>query len=302
MHWTGKIEPIAFTLFGRDVAWYGIILTSSMLIGLLVAIQLSKKLKISSDDLLEMFLIAIPIAIIGARLGYVLFHPSYYFDLNHPFGWQDFVNVIAVWDGGLTITTGAPFGILGGYLWAKKNKIDFLYFADNVVFVILLCQAIGRWGNFFNQELYGQQVTNSSLQFFPYAVFIRDERAWFQATFFYEFIANALGFVLLYLLSRRLKVKGTGILGYVCIYAIIRSIMESLRTDSVLNGVHYAMIVSIIIAVLSAAVLAFLIIRQSKKEKIWYPRGIPLNEYKTAKLIHYQEESKLDDNDKIKKK
>lgn len=292
MHWTGKIEPIAFSILGRDVAWYGIIITSAMLLGLLLVIQLSKKLKITSDDLLEMFLIAIPIAIIGARIGYVLFHPSYYFDLNHAFGIQDFINIVAVWDGGLTITTGAPFGILGGYLWAKRKKIHFIYFTDNIIFVVLLCQAIGRWGNFFNQELYGQQVTNPSLQFFPYSVFISAERAWFQATFFYEFVANLLGFIMLYMLSRRLKVKGAGILGYVTVYATIRAIMESLRTDSVKDGVHYAMIVSIIIAVFAASALVYLIIIQHKKGRVWYPRCIPLNEYTDAHLTDKKDNNK----------
>jgi phosphatidylglycerol:prolipoprotein diacylglycerol transferase len=291
MHWTGKIEPIAFTLFGRDVAWYGIIITSSMLIGLLISIKLVKKLKLTSDDLLEMFLVAIPIAIIGARLGYVLFHTSYFFDLNHPFGWNDFINVIAVWDGGLTITTGAPFGILGGFLWAKWRKIDFLYLTDNIVFVVLLCQAIGRWGNFFNQELYGQKVLNPSMQFFPYAVFISNRGAWFQATFFYEGVGNIIGFVLLYLLSRRLKVKGAGILSYIVYYFTVRSIMESMKTGGIVNGIPYGMIACIIVTVLAASALAWLIIYTKKKQgRIWYMAGIPLDEYKSAKLIHYEKE------------
>lgn len=297
MHWTGKVEPIAFTIFGRDVAWYGIIITSSMLIGLLISIRLVKKLKLTSDDLLEMFLVAIPIAIIGARFGYVIFHPSHFFDLNHAFGWNDFVNIIAVWDGGLTITTGAPFGIIGGLLWAKFRKIDFLYLADNIVFVVLICQAIGRWGNFFNQELYGQPVLNPSLQFFPYSVYISNRGGFFQATFFYESIGTFLGFFLLYFLSRRLKVKGAGILSYITYYFAVRSIIESMRTDSMINGVHYAMIACIVITVLGAAALTWLIISTQKKQgKIWYPKGIPLQDYKPAKLIHYKEETEESDN------
>ncbi len=285
MHWTGNIDPVAFTIFGRDVAWYGVIITTSMLLGLFIAIRLVKKINLTSDDLIELFLVAIPIAILGARIGYVVLHPTQFFNLGHPFGWDDFVNIFAIWDGGLTITTGAPFGILGGLLWSKIRKIDFLLLADTVVFVILICQALGRWGNFFNQELYGQQVLNPSLQFFPYAVFIKNENAWFQATFFYESIGTSIGFFLLYFISRRLKVKGAGVLCYISYYFAVRSIIESMRTGSMINGVHYAMIACILISVLSAIGLAFLIIHTKKKQgKIWYKNGIPLSEYPSAKL------------------
>lgn len=287
MHWTGKIDPIAFTVFGREVAWYGIIITASMLLGLVLAIVWTKKLKLVSDDLLEMFLIAIPLAVVGARLGYVLLHADTYFVLNHKFGWSDFVNIIAVWDGGLTITVGAPAGILGGLIWAKKNKIDFLAVADTVVCVILLCQAIGRWGNFFNQELYGGKIIDPSLQFFPYGVYIARAGAWHQATFFYESVANLLGFIILYLLSRRLKVRGSGIVLYAIAYATIRSVMESLRGGTVVNSQHfYGMIVAIVIAVLSFGLLIFMIVAQKKKYgRVWFGRGIPPEMYMPAKAV-----------------
>lgn len=284
MHWTGRVESVAFTVFGKDVAWYGIIMTSSMLVGLFLAILFTKKLKLKSDDLLEMFLIVIPIAVIGARLGYVLFHPYSYYILGRPLVWDDFINMIAIWDGGLTITTGAPCGILGGLIWTKKNKIDFISVTDNVVCVILLCQALGRWGNFFNQEIYGNLITDSSLQYFPYGVYIRAMGNWYQATFFYEFVANTIGFALLYFLSRSLKVRGSVIVNYILVYGIIRAIMESMRNDSVANGIRYAMIVCIIVSVASALVLVYLIITQKKKYgRVWYGKGIPLELYQPAK-------------------
>ena len=119
MHWTGKIEPIAFTIFGRDVAWYGIIVTFSMIVGLLGAIQLAKKIKLNSDDILEMFLFAIPFAVLFARLGFVFAHASDFFVKG--FDFNDFIQIFAIWDGGLTILTGVPgvflaliFGAGGG--------------------------------------------------------------------------------------------------------------------------------------------------------------------------------------------
>lgn len=274
MHWTGRVESVAFTIFGRDVAWYGIIITCAMLVGLFVAIKLAKRVKVKSDDLLELFLIAIPLAIVGARLGFVFAHFKEFF-LVKPFTWQSFVNIIAVWDGGLTILTGAPCGILGGYIWCKWRKVDFLDLADSVVCVIILSQGLGRWGNFCNQELYGLPVTNPSLQFFPYAVYIANKGGFYQATFFYEFIADILGFVLLLFLRKHLKLKGSGILSYLCVYCIIRSIMECFRDSTDILGIpNTSQLVCAIGAVLCfAAIVTLAIIKTKKGEKVWYGKG-----------------------------
>lgn len=274
MHWTGRVESTAFTIFGRDVAWYGIIITCAMLAGLFVAIKLAKRVKVKSDDLLELFLIAIPLAIVGARLGFVFAHFKEFF-LVKPFTWQSFVNIIAVWDGGLTILTGAPCGILGGYIWCKWRKVDFLDLADSVVCVIILSQGLGRWGNFCNQELYGLPVTNPSLQFFPYAVYIANKGGFYQATFFYEFIADILGFVLLLFLRKHLKLKGSGILSYVCVYCIIRSVMECFRDSTDILGIpNTSQLACAIGAVLCfAAIVTLAIIKTKKGEKVWYGKG-----------------------------
>lgn len=274
MHWTGKVDSVAFTIFGRDVAWYGIIITCAMLIGLFVGIKLAKRVKVKSDDLLELFLIAIPLAIVGARLGFVFAHFKEFF-LVKPFTWQSFVNIIAVWDGGLTILTGAPCGILGGYIWCKWRKVDFLDLADSVVCVIILSQGLGRWGNFCNQELYGLPVTNPSLQFFPYAVFIANKGGFYQATFFYEFIADLLGFALLLFIRKHLKLKGSGILSYLCVYCIIRSVMECFRDSTDILGIpNTSQLVCSIGAVLCfAAIVTLAIIKTKKGEKVWYGKG-----------------------------
>jgi phosphatidylglycerol:prolipoprotein diacylglycerol transferase len=184
MHWTGKVESVAFTLFGKDVMWYGIIITSAMLIGLLLVIRLSKKMKLTSDDILELFLIAIPLAIVGARLGYVLLHADYFF--VSPFGWDEFVDMIAIWDGGLTIITGAPFGILGGYLRARKTKSTFCTLPTTSYLSFSSLRLLAAGGNFFNQKLYGMPVTDPNLQYFPYAVLYQSRGRVHQATFFYK--------------------------------------------------------------------------------------------------------------------
>lgn len=281
IHWTAKVKPEVFSLGNLSVRWYGLFITSAMLIGLAISIKRCKKLKITSDDLLTCFLIAIPLAVIGARLGYVISRYEYYF--TSPYDWQAFVDTIAIWDGGLTIMVGVPFGVLGGYIWAKVKKINFLEVANIVLPVVLLSQAIGRWGNFFNQELYGQMITNPSLQWFPMAVYIADRGAFFQATFFYEFVLNIIGFLVLSYLVKHIHIKGLGILGYITWYYLVRGSLEFIRDDgySSLDGTVNANIIFCYVAAgLALAVIIALIIWKKKKGKqIFYKKEIPLPEF-----------------------
>ncbi len=279
MHWTGEVSPIAFTIFGRDIAWYGIIITCAMLIGLLVGTFRAKKVGLKFEDLVEVFIFAIPLAIIGARLGYVMVRPEYF---PAGFDWDDFVRVIAIWDGGLTIMTGVPFGVLGGFIWSKWRKVDFITVADVIIPVVLLSQGLGRWGNFMNQELYGAAITNPSLQWFPMAVYIARQGGWYQALFFYEMVLNIAFFVAMMIVLRHLKLKGAGVLMYLFSYTLIRFIMEFMRDDGhIYDVVNYNQIICGVLAVASAGLLIFLIVRAIKKgEKIWYGKGgIPLEEY-----------------------
>lgn len=280
MHWTGEIESVAFTVFGKDVAWYGIILTCAMLAGLLVAMKLAKRMDVKSEDLLELFLIAIPLAIVGARLGFVLAHFERFF-MVPDFSWNDFVKIIAIWDGGLTIMTGAPAGILGGFIWCKWRKVSFPKLADTVLCVMLLSQGFGRWGNFCNQELYGLAVGNPSLQFFPYAVFIADKGGFYQATFFYEFIADLLGFAAMLYLSKHLYLTGSGVLQYGFFYCAIRFVMEFFRDSTDILGIPDTnkIFCAVAAGVCLTAIVVMAVMKVKKGEKIWYARGIPREFY-----------------------
>lgn len=272
MHWTGTVDPVAFTIFGRDIAWYGIFITLAMLTGLIVATIRAKKIGLSFDDLVEVFICVIPLSIIGARLGYVMVRPEYF---PADFGWNEFVKMIAVWDGGLTIMTGVPFGVLGAIAWSKWRKVDFVHVADVVMPVILLSQGLGRWGNFMNQEIYGAPVTNPSLQWFPMAVYIARMGGWYQATFFYEMVLDIAFCIALLIILRHLKVKGAGICLYTFSYSLIRFVLEFFRDDGDLYEViNYNQIICGVLALVSAGILAFLIVRLVKKgEKVWYGKG-----------------------------
>lgn len=286
MHWTGEVPSIAFTIFGKSVAWYGIIITCAMIIGLVVGFRLAKRTGITSDDALELFLIAIPLAVIGARLGFVFAHLK---DMH------SFLDVIAVWDGGLTILTGAPMGILGGFIWCKWRKVNFLKLADSVVFVILLCQGLGRWGNFMNQELYGNLVSDPNMQWFPYAVYIAHQGGWYQAAFFYEMILDIFMFFVLFYISRHLYLTGSGVLQYLCAYCTIRFVMEFSRTSTDMFGIpHTAQIACGVGAILCLGVIIFMAVRKIKrKERIWYKDGIPPEFFIGTGIHRKQKEEKM---------
>lgn len=278
MHWTGKVTPVAFSIGDFTVAWYGIFITFAMVLALVISIRRVKRINVSSDDMLMLFLIAIPLAVIAARLGYVISNYKDYF--TSPYDWDAFVKTIAIWKGGLTIMWGVPGGCIGALIWAKIYKKDVIKVADIVLPTVLLAQAIGRWGNFFNQELYGQPVTDPNAQWFPLAVFIADEGGWFQATFFYEMVLNVIGFFLLSFLVRRLDVKGFGSLAYFGWYCMVRGIMEIFRSETSTvddkMGFNTVMVFCFVVCAICIGLIIFLIIRKKKRGgKLFYKNGIP---------------------------
>jgi phosphatidylglycerol:prolipoprotein diacylglycerol transferase len=276
IHWTGKVERIAFTIFGREVAWYGIIVTFAMFVGLLLAFLRGRKANFKIDDWLEIFLLAIPLGVLFGRLGYVMVRPDEFFNIA-PFTWNDFVRIFAVWDGGITILTGLIGGVLGAVIWCLIRRANLLTVADYAMPTILASQAIGRWGNFFNQEIYGAEVTNEAFQFFPFSVFIENKNGFYQACFFYEMMLNFFMLIVILLLLRHIKLKGSGLLAYVSAYSLIRFIMEFFRDDGeVIEATNFVQIIMGIVAVLSIGTLIFLCIWQTKKGvQVWYPRGVP---------------------------
>jgi prolipoprotein diacylglyceryl transferase len=217
---------------------------------------MGKRKGFSSDDMLELFLWIIPIAVIMARVIYVLANNSqhHYFPLRT---WDDFVNSIAIWDGGITIYGGMLGGIMGGFFWCLKKKVKLSAVLDMCVPVLLLCQSLGRWGNFCNQEAFGQLITNPSWQFFPFGVYITRSMlvadGWYQATFFYESILNFLASIAFYIFWRKNKFDGILVPSYLVWYCIVRLCLDFLREDGlVVTKVACAIIIPIgtLIAVL----------------------------------------------------
>ena len=141
------MDRVAFTIFGIDVMWYGVLIATGMLIGIALAVREAKRVGISEDDVLNIAIIAIPVAIICARLYYVIFSWDYYS--------QNPGEIFNIRGGGLAIHGGLIGGILTGFIYAKVKKLDFFKTADAVMVGMPLAQAIGRWGNFINGEAHG---------------------------------------------------------------------------------------------------------------------------------------------------
>ena len=229
-----NVDPVAFRLGSLSVRWYGIFITIAILVGYVVACLNGKKRGIKLDFMLEVFLWAVPLAILFARLSYVLFHPKDF--AVH--SWSDFGRIFAIREGGISILGAIPGGALGVFCACKRNKVPISYVLDVIAPGLILGQALGRWGNWANQELYGMAVTNEKWQFFPYAVFIENgvDYGWFQATFFYEMVLNLIGFVILMLVFRKSKRNLMTFMTYMCWYMAVRAVMEVFRDDAVSAG------------------------------------------------------------------
>lgn len=241
-------QRTALTLFGRDVQWYGILIVLGILMGFMVAKAREKRFGLPKDTAIDLVLCCVPAAIVGARLYYVIFSIKL-------FSGQPWWKIFAIWEGGMAIYGGVIAGVFVGWLYARAKKLRFLTLADLAAPSIALGQAVGRWGNFVNQEAHGALVESPALRFFPAAVFI--DGGWYYATFFYESAWCLLIVAALLIAEHRrfFKRTGDGFFAYVFLYALERGVVEGMRTDSLYLG---AMRVSQGLSLLAAACIAAL--------------------------------------------
>ncbi len=251
-----------FTLFGLNIKFYGIIMAFAMLVGVILACVNGKKKGFTSDNIILLACYALPLAVIGARVYYVLFSLDKY---------TNFWDVFKIWEGGLAIYGGVIGGAIGVGLYCLIHKKNFLKLADIIVPSLILGQAIGRWGNFFNQEAYGYEITNPSFQWFPVAVYIESTGTWHMATFFYESLWNLIVFGVLMLMLYKSKIKEDGVLmsTYLILYGIGRVVIEGFRTDSLyLGSVRISQLLSGLLVVFGVAYICIVYgLKYSKKRK-----------------------------------
>jgi len=234
--------------------WYGILISLGLLLGVLVALKECKRVGFKEDNLLDFLLYAIPSAIVGARAYYVIFSWDYYS--------KNINEIINIRNGGLAIhgaliagvIVGVLFcrGVIVGVLFCRKRKINVLLLLDIVMPSVALGQAIGRWGNFMNQEAFGGPTT------LPWGIMVKGQKV--HPTFLYESIINFSIFIFLIWFRKNKKTTDGQVLGlYLILYSVGRFVVEGMRTDSLMFlGMRVAQLISLGLILTGAILLVYL--------------------------------------------
>ncbi|HAM1940596.1 TPA: prolipoprotein diacylglyceryl transferase [Listeria monocytogenes] len=248
------LDPVAIQIGSISVKWYGVIIASAVVIALLLALSEANKRKMDKEIIVDLLIWAIPISIISARIYYVIFEWDFY---KNNLG-----EIVKIWHGGIAIYGALIGAVLTAIILSRIKKISFWQLADVVAPSLIIAQAIGRWGNFMNQEAHGAETTRSFLESLHLPDFIINQMyidgAYYQPTFLYESLWNVLGFIVL-LIIRRTKIRrGELFLGYVIWYSFGRFFIEGMRTDSLMWGdFRVSQVLSLLLIVLSIGIIIY---------------------------------------------
>ncbi|MHB9094265.1 MAG: prolipoprotein diacylglyceryl transferase [Eubacteriales bacterium] len=237
------VDPVAFNIGPAQVRWYGILMAVAVLIGTSLARKESMRKGIDPEKILNMVIIIAPLSWLGARIYYVAF--------NWPVYRNDPAEIFKIWHGGLAIHGGLITAVILGYFYTRRNHLNFWEVGDLIAPSFILGQAIGRWGNFFNQEAYGY-ATN-----LPWAMYIGG--AYRHPTFLYESLWDFGVFLFLMWYRRKNKtIAGNVLLTYLFLYSVGRFIVEGFRTDSLMLGpLRAAQVASLLIMIVSSLIFIF---------------------------------------------
>lgn len=236
-----------FLSFGNvNIYWYGFLIVLAFLVGLLLLKKLSKESNYNFENILELFILIVPVSIICARLYYILFNLDYYL--------SDMNRIFSITTGGLAIYGGIIGGVIVSFIYTKIKKINFIKLLDMLVIALPLGQAIGRWGNFFNVEAYGS-VTN-----FIFRMGILENGNYIEVhpTFLYESLICLFIFGILYFTRKKEKFTGENVCIYFLLYGLSRTFIEGLRTDSLMIGpLKVSQIISILLVIISSVIIIY---------------------------------------------
>lgn len=242
-----------------QIHYYSICIFIAMLIGIFLVFREAKRQNIDENKIIDLLFYAIIIGIVGARLYFVIFHLDYY--LNNP------LNIFKIWEGGLAIHGGIIAALIFIYFYTKKKDLNLLKILDILVVALLIAQAIGRWGNFFNSEAHGPETTLETLNnlFVPEFVIngMQINGIYYLPTFYFESILCLLGFIIILIIRKKCKI-GDLTAFYLVWYGLVRFYIESFRTDSLMFfDFKIAQIVSIIMVIIG--VVLFIKSRKNPK-------------------------------------
>ena len=239
---------VAFSIGNKHIYWYGIIIAAGFLLAVYYAMRRADQFGLTQDNIIDMLICAVPLAIIGARAYYCLFSWNLYKD--------DPIRVLYIWEGGLAIYGGVIGAAIGLFLYAKVKKVKTLALLDIGGLGLLIGQSIGRWGNFMNREAFGAQ-TDSFLR-----MGLTDASGatiYVHPTFLYESVWNAIGLLILHFYSKRRKFDGQIFLMYLGWYGLGRMFIEGLRTDSLYVGSSNLRVSQLLAGICFLAVVIFLV-------------------------------------------
>ena len=275
--------PASFSLFGREIYFYGVFIALGFILAGVYCARTCRRFGLEPDDIYDFLIWLIPIAIIGARLYYVLFRLDYY--VQHP------GEIIAVWEGGLAIYGGVIAGIVTAWVLCRHKKIPITALLDCVVYGLLIGQILGRWGNFMNREAFGAETT----VFCRMGLIAPDGSAiYVHPTFLYESLWNLVGLALLILFERRGKRRYDGqcLMLYFLWYGAGRAWIEGLRTDSLYigsTGIRVSQALSLVLCLGSLIVLLIQSRREHPPEALYVNRPRPEEAEKEQEPINSQE-------------
>ena len=247
------MNPIMVSIGGFEIRWYSVLILVAFFVAYYFVQKEAKRFNVKSDFVFNMLFWVLIFGIIGARLYYVIFNFSAFKD--NP------MEILKVWNGGLAIHGGLIVGLITVIVYTKKYNFRTVRYLDFCVVGLILAQAIGRWGNFFNSEAHGVLTTLEHLQSLHIPQFVIDgmyiNGAYYTPTFFYESIFCLIGFIALLIIRRTKYVKVGDLTSiYLIFYGVLRIFIESSRTDALMfMGFKIAQIVSIVMVIVGIVIL-----------------------------------------------
>lgn len=248
------LNPVALQIGDFSIRWYGVIIACAVVIALLLAVNESSKQRFNKEYFIDLLIWAIPISVISARIYYVIFQWDFYKDNPG--------EIIQIWHGGIAIYGALIGAVVTAIVFSKVRKISFWQLADIAAPSLIIAQAIGRWGNFMNQEAHGSAVTRAALENLHLPKFIINQMyidgSYYQPTFLYESLWSLAGFIIL-LIIRRTKVRrGEVFLSYVIWYSVGRFFIEGMRTDSLMWGAfRVSQVLALLLVIFSIIIIIY---------------------------------------------
>ena len=239
------LSRVAFEIFGRPIYWYAIIIASGFLLAVFYGLHRSHEFKLSEDNITGMLTVAVPFAIVSARIYYVIFEFDKYRD--------NLISILYIWEGGIAIYGAIIGSIIGAYIYCRYKKMSIVRFLDIGALGLMIGQAIGRWGNFVNAEAFGGETSLPWRMQIGYGACVHP-------TFLYESLWNATGFVILHFYSKHRRFDGEVFWLYVLWYGLGRAIIEGLRADSLYffgTGIRTSQALALVTAVIAVVVLVY---------------------------------------------